>query len=84
MRMQLTGWVVHVAHMGMTNMYTVSVCKLEVKSPLRKPRRRWKDNIKMATKERRIYLCACIGFIWLKIGTSVRAVVYVVTNTPVS
>jgi hypothetical protein len=41
-------WVGHVARMGeMRNVYRLLVGKPEGKRPLRRPRRRWVDNIKM-------------------------------------
>jgi hypothetical protein len=44
-RMRLAG---HVAHMGrMRNVYDILVRKTVMKKPLRSPRHRWKDNIKM-------------------------------------
>jgi hypothetical protein len=42
--------------------YRILVGKPEGKRPLGRPRRRWRDNIKMDLKE--------IGWIWLRIGTS--------------
>jgi hypothetical protein len=45
-------WAGHVARMGEgRNVYRVLVGKLEGKSPLRRPRRRWVDGIKMDLKE---------------------------------
>jgi hypothetical protein len=45
-------WVGHVAHMGkMRNAYKTLVGKREGKKSLRRPRHRWKDNIKMDLKE---------------------------------
>jgi hypothetical protein len=41
-------WAGHVARMGETrNAYRILVGKPEGKRPLRRPRRRWVDNIKM-------------------------------------
>jgi hypothetical protein len=46
------GWAEHVACMGeRRNVYRVLVGKPEVKSLLGRPRRRWKDNIKMDHQE---------------------------------
>jgi hypothetical protein len=48
-RMRLAG---HVAHMGeKRNAYRLLVGKPERERPLRKPRRRWEDNIKMDLRE---------------------------------
>ena len=45
-------WAGHVAHMGEERgVYRVLVGKSEGKRPLRKPRRRWVDNIKMDIQE---------------------------------
>jgi hypothetical protein len=45
-------WAGHVAGMGeRRGVYRVLVGKPEGKRPLGKPRRRWKDNIKMDLKE---------------------------------
>ena len=45
-------WVVHVAHMeGRRVVHKVFVVKREGKIPLRRPRCRWKDNIKMDFQE---------------------------------
>jgi hypothetical protein len=42
----------HVAHMGeVRNEYKLLVGKPEGKRPLRRPRHRWKDNIKMDLRE---------------------------------
>jgi hypothetical protein len=42
------GWAGHVARMGEDRgVHRVLVGKLERKSPLGRPRRRWEDNIKM-------------------------------------
>ena len=42
----------NVAHMGeRRGVYSVVVGKLEEKRPLRRPRLRWKDNIKMDIQE---------------------------------
>jgi hypothetical protein len=45
-------WVGHVARMGKgRGLYRVLVERLEGKRPLRRPRRRWEDNIKMDLRE---------------------------------
>jgi hypothetical protein len=45
-------WAGHVARMGeRRNAYRILVGKLEGKRPLRRPRRRWVDNIKMNLRE---------------------------------
>ena len=45
-------WAGHVARMGqMRGVYRVLVGKPEGKRPLRRPRRRWEDNIKMDLQE---------------------------------
>jgi hypothetical protein len=47
--MRLAG---HVVQMGeKRNAYRISVGKPEIKRPLGRPRRRWKDNIKMDLRE---------------------------------
>ena len=46
------GWVGHVAHMGeKRGVYRILVGKPEGKRPLRRPRRRWVDNIRMDLQE---------------------------------
>jgi hypothetical protein len=47
------------------NAYRILVGKPEGKRPLRRPRRRWVDNIKMDLRE-----MVSIGLIWLRIATS--------------
>ena len=45
-------WAGHVARMGQERgVYRVLVGKPEGKTPLRRPRRRWEDNIKMDLQE---------------------------------
>jgi len=45
-------WVRHVAQMGiMRNAYSILVRKSEVKRPLGRPKRGWKDNIRMDLRE---------------------------------
>jgi hypothetical protein len=51
----------------MINAYRMLVGKPEGKKPLGRPRRRWKDNIKMDLKKQVDRVC--IRFIWLRIGT---------------
>jgi hypothetical protein len=47
-----TGWAGHTARMGwMRNTYIILVRKRERKRPLRRPRRRWDDNIRMDLRE---------------------------------
>jgi hypothetical protein len=55
-------WAGHVARMGEERkVYKVWVGKPEGKSPLRRPRRRWEDGIRMDLRE--------IGLGWLRTGT---------------
>jgi hypothetical protein len=51
-----------------TNAYKVFAGKLEGKRPLRRPRHRWEDNIKMDLKKQDEMVCT--GFIWLMTKTS--------------
>jgi hypothetical protein len=61
-------WAGHVAHMGEgRNLYRVLVGKPEGRSPLRRPRHRWEDGIKMDLEE--IGWGLRSGFTWLRIGT---------------
>jgi hypothetical protein len=54
----------HVARIESTlNLYKILIGKPEGKRPLRRPRRRWEDNVKMDLRE-------IAGFIWLRIETS--------------
>ena len=54
-------WAGHVARMGeRRGVYRVLVGKPEGKSPLGKPRRRWKNNIKMDPQE-----VGCGGMDWI-------------------
>jgi hypothetical protein len=47
-----TRWAGHAAHMAkMRNAYKILVGKLEGKRPLRRPRRRWEDNIRIDFRE---------------------------------
>ena len=51
-------------HMGeRRGIYKVLVGKSEVKSPLRRPRCRWWDNIKMDLQE-----VACAGMDWIELA----------------
>jgi hypothetical protein len=72
-KMRLAG---HVARMGETrNAYRILVGKPEVKRPLGRPRCRWVDNIKIDLRQ-----IGWTGSIWLRIGTSGRALVNTVVN----
>jgi hypothetical protein len=63
-------WVKHVARMGETkNAYRMLVGKPKGKRPLRRPRSRWLDNIKIDLREREDRMVRT-GSIWLRIGTS--------------
>ena len=45
-------WTGHIARLGkMRGLYRFLVGKLEEKRPLRRPRRRWEDNIKIDLQE---------------------------------
>jgi hypothetical protein len=56
-------WAGHVASMGeRIGLYRVLVGKLEERSLLERPRRRWKDNIKIDLQE---VVCGCMGWIEL-------------------
>jgi hypothetical protein len=64
-------WAGHVARMvEERKVYTVLVGKPEGKRPLRRPRRRWEDGIRMGLRE--IVWGLWIGFDWLRIGTVVE------------
>ena len=57
-------WTGHVACMGdMTGAYRVLVGKPEEKRPLARPRRRWKDHIKMDLQE-----VGCGGMDWIELA----------------
>jgi hypothetical protein len=59
-------WLGHVARMGeKRNVYRLLIGKPEGKRPLRRPRRRWVDNIRMDLVE-----MLWGGVVWLRIGTS--------------
>jgi hypothetical protein len=61
-------WAGHVARIGEVRVaYNILVGRPEGRRPLGRPRRRWKDNIKMDLTE--IGLGMWIGFIGLRIGT---------------
>jgi hypothetical protein len=49
----------------MMSAYRILVGKLEGKKPLRRPKRKWEDSIKMEFREWRVW----IGFICLRKGT---------------
>ena len=62
-------WAGHVAHMGeRRGIYRFLVGKPEGRRPLRRPRHRCEDNIKMALKE--VGFGLWTGSNWLRIGTS--------------
>ena len=61
-------WVGHVARMGdRRGVFRVVVGKPEGKRPLRRPRLRWEDNIKMDLQE--VGCGVWTGSSWLRIGT---------------
>jgi hypothetical protein len=61
-------WAGHVARMGeRRGAYRALVEKPEGSRPFGRPRRRWKDNIKMNVRE--VGWGAWTGSIWLRIGT---------------
>jgi hypothetical protein len=61
-------WVGRVARIGeRRNAYTILVGKPEGKRPLGRPRRRWKDNIRIYLRE--IGMAVWTGCIGLKLGT---------------
>ena len=63
-----TRWAEHVARMGKRRgVYRILVGKPEGKRPLGRPRRRWKDNIKMVLQEVGVWVWT--GSSWLRIGT---------------
>jgi hypothetical protein len=60
-------WMVH---REMRNVYTILAVKSEGKRPLRIPRHRWEDNIKINIRE--IGFGGVVGLIWLGKGTGIR------------
>jgi len=69
----------HVARKGeLRNAYNVLVGKPEEKRSIGKPRRRWKDNIRMDLKE--IGGRGWTGCIWLRIGAKWWTLVNTVIN----
>jgi len=57
-------WAGHVARMGAgRGVYRVLVGKLEGKTPLGRPRRRWEDNVKMDLQE-----VGCGGMDWIELA----------------
>ena len=57
-------WAGHVARMGEDGgVYRVLVVKHEGRRPLGRPRRRWKDNIKMDLQE-----VGCEGMDWIELA----------------
>jgi hypothetical protein len=74
-------WTGHVACTRETrNAYRIFVGKPERKRPLRRPRRRWEDNIKMNLREIGWDGMVWTGLIWLRIGTNGGALVNTVMN----
>jgi hypothetical protein len=64
-------WAEHVARKGEgRGAYRILVGRPEGRRPLRRPRRRWDDNIKMDLQE--MGWGAWTGLIWLRIGTGGR------------
>jgi hypothetical protein len=62
-------WMGHIAHVGeRRGAYRVLVGIPDRKRPLRRPRLRWEDNIKMDLQE--VGMGAWTGLIWLRIGTA--------------
>ena len=61
-------WEGHVARMGeRRGVYRILVGKTEGKRPLRRPKRRWEDNIKMVLQK--VGCGVWSGSGWLRIGT---------------
>jgi hypothetical protein len=61
-------WAGHAARMGeKMNVYMILVGKPEGKRPIRIPRRRWMDNIRMNLTQDGV---VWTGLIWLRMGTS--------------
>ena len=53
-KLRIHGWVGHIAHTGKSRgAYRVLVGKPERRRPLERPRRKWKDNVKMDFRELR-------------------------------
>jgi hypothetical protein len=75
-------WAGHVACMGeKMNPYRILVGKPEGKMPLARPRRKWVDNIKINL---RLEGLVWTGFIWLRRGYQLRALVNTVMKFRVS
>ena len=55
-------WAGHVARMERRGVYSVLVGKSEGKRPLRRPKRRWEDSIKMYLQE-----VGCGGMDWIEL-----------------
>ena len=57
-------WEGHLARMGKgINVYRILVGKRDLKSPLRRPRRRWEDSIKMDLQE-----VGCGSMHWIELA----------------
>jgi hypothetical protein len=68
------GWAGHIARVEeMRNAFKIFVIKLEGKRPLRKPRRRWDDNIRMNLRE----ICGYVLMLWWLIEQGMRLPVMV-------
>jgi hypothetical protein len=65
-------WIEHVVRMGKgRGVYRVLVGRPKGNRPLGRPRRRWKENIKLDLREREGSMWQT-GFSWLRIGSSGR------------
>ena len=60
-------WATHAARMGERSAYGLLVGKAEERGRLRRPRRRWEDNIKTGLRE--VGWGTWTGSIWLMIDT---------------
>jgi len=59
-------WAGHVAPMGERGVYRVLVGKPEGRRPLRRPRRRWVDNIRMGLQE-----VGCVYMDWIGLAQDI-------------